>query len=117
VISPSQVLVEWRQAMMLQNSYFWGANTVQVCTGVMLHGYGHVKSLCKDLQAFMSKHGFTSIEDFQGTSLDYFTTHADLVKRQKEAVEKKQKVRKGLASDKDWTGEGLAKETETMVSN
>ncbi|KAH8964096.1 hypothetical protein BDL97_04G045800 [Sphagnum fallax] len=94
-----------------------GANTVQVCTGVMLHGYGHVKSLCKDLQAFMSKHGFTSIEDFQGTSLDYFTTHADLVKRQKEAVEKKQKVRKGLASDKDWTGEGLAKETETMVSN
>jgi hypothetical protein len=41
----------------------------------------------------------------------------DLVKRQKEAVEKKQKVQKGLASDKDWTGEGLAKETETMVSN
>jgi dihydropyrimidine dehydrogenase (NADP+) len=41
-----------------------GSNTVQVCTGVMLHGYGHVKSLCKDLQAFMSKHGFTSIEDF-----------------------------------------------------
>jgi dihydropyrimidine dehydrogenase (NADP+) len=33
---------------------------------VMLHGYGHVKSLCNDLQAFMSKHGFTSIEDFQG---------------------------------------------------
>lgn len=32
----------------------------------MLHGYGHVKSLCKDLQAFMSKHGFTSIEDFRG---------------------------------------------------
>lgn len=76
-----------------------------------------MKSLCKDLQAFMSKYGFTSIEDFQGASLDYFTTHVDLVKQQKEAVEKKQKVRKGLASDKDWTGEGLAKETETMVSN
>ncbi|KAH9539845.1 hypothetical protein CY35_15G078400 [Sphagnum magellanicum] len=94
-----------------------GANTVQVCTGVMLHGYGHVKSLCTELQAFMSKHGFTSIEDFRGASLDYFTTHADLVKRQKEAIEKKQKVRKGLASDKDWTGEGFVKETETMVSN
>ncbi len=50
-------------------------------------------------------------------SLDYFTTHADLVRRQKEAVEKKQKLWKGLASDKDWTGAGLAKETETMVSN
>jgi len=32
----------------------------------MLHGYGHVKSLCKDLQAFMSKHSFTSIKDFRG---------------------------------------------------
>ena len=50
-------------------------------------------------------------------SLEYFTTHMDLVQRQKEAVEKKQKVRKGLASDKDWTGEGFVKETETMVSN
>ncbi len=49
--------------------------------------------------------------------MDYFTTHADLVKRQKEAIEKKKKVRKGLASDKDWTGEGFVKETETMVSN
>lgn len=38
----------------------------QVCTGVMLHGYGHVKHLCTDLQAFMDKHGFTSIEDFRG---------------------------------------------------
>ena len=38
----------------------------QVCTGVMLHGYGHVKHLCTELQAFMDKHGFTSIEDFRG---------------------------------------------------
>lgn len=93
-----------------------GASTVQVCTGVMLHGYGHVKQLCTELQAFMDKHGFTSIEDFRGASLEYFTTHTDLVQRQREATEKK-KVRKGLASDKDWTGEGFVKETETMVSN
>lgn len=94
-----------------------GADTVQVCTGVMLHGYGHVKHLCTDLQAFMDKHGFTSIEDFRGASLGYFTTHADLVRRQNEAIQHKKKERKGLASDKDWTGEGFVKETETMVSN
>lgn len=93
-----------------------GASTVQMCTGVMLHGYGHVKTLCTELQAFMDKHGFTSIEDFRGASLEYFTTHADLVQRQKAAYEIK-KVRKGLASDKEWTGEGFVKETETMVSN
>ncbi|KAJ7514397.1 hypothetical protein O6H91_23G042500 [Diphasiastrum complanatum] len=94
-----------------------GANTVQVCTGVMVHGYSHVKSLCAELQAFMTKHNFTSIEDFRGLSLQYFTTHSDLVRRQQEAIKKKHAIRKGLASDKDWTGEGFVKETETMVSN
>lgn len=43
-----------------------GANTVQVCTSVMLHGYDHVKTLCSKLQEFRDKHGFTSIEDFWG---------------------------------------------------
>jgi dihydropyrimidine dehydrogenase (NADP+) len=42
-----------------------GANTVQVM--LQLHQcHNGVFFLCKDLQAFMSKHGFTSIEDFRG---------------------------------------------------
>ncbi|CAM6092684.1 unnamed protein product [Calypogeia fissa] len=90
-----------------------GANTVQVCTGVMMHGYGLVKKLCTELQDFMNQHQFTSIEDFRGASLEYFTTHSELVRMQREA----RSVRRGLASDKDWTGEGFVKETETMVSN
>eukprot|EP00250_Pteridium_aquilinum_P006913 c16741_g1_i1 orf=199-1488(+) len=94
-----------------------GANTVQVCTGVMLHGYGHVKQLCTELQTFMERHNFKTIEDFRGASLEYFTTHTDLVRRQQEAIQKKKAVRRGLASDKDWTGDGFVKETETMVSN
>ncbi|KAL3684683.1 hypothetical protein R1sor_002705 [Riccia sorocarpa] len=94
-----------------------GSNTVQVCTGVMMHGYPLVKKLCSELRAFMSKHGFTSIEDFRGVSLEYFTTHSELVRMQKEAVKQKRAVRKGLTSDKDWTGEGFVKETQTMVSN
>eukprot|EP00494_Astrolonche_serrata_P020362 UN20584 len=56
-----------------------GADTVQVCTGVMMHGYGLVKKLCTELQDFMRMHDFTSIEDFRGASLPYFTTHTDLV--------------------------------------
>ncbi|MCD7452958.1 hypothetical protein HAX54_018927 [Datura stramonium] len=52
-----------------------GANTVQVCTVSMMHGYGLVKTLCSELQDFMRKHNFSSIEDFRGTSLEYFTTH------------------------------------------
>ncbi|KGN64192.1 dihydropyrimidine dehydrogenase (NADP(+)), chloroplastic [Cucumis sativus] len=94
-----------------------GANTVQVCTGVMMHGYGVVKKLCAELQDFMKLHNFSSIEDFRGASLPYFTTHTDLVRRQREAIEQRKAVKKGLQSDKDWTGDGFVKETESMVSN
>ncbi|KAL3835377.1 hypothetical protein ACJIZ3_010113 [Penstemon smallii] len=94
-----------------------GANTVQVCTGVMMHGYGLVKKLCSELQDFMKKHNFSSIEEFRGVSLDYFTTHTDLVRRQQEAYRERKAIKKGLQSDKDWTGDGFVNETESMVSN
>ncbi|TQE09903.1 hypothetical protein C1H46_004481 [Malus baccata] len=94
-----------------------GANTVQVCTGVMMHGYGVVKKLCSELKDFMKQHNFSSIEDFRGASLEYFTTHTDLVTRQQEAIKQRKAIRKGLQSDKDWTGDGFVKETESMVSN
>ncbi|KAH7285264.1 hypothetical protein KP509_33G019400 [Ceratopteris richardii] len=94
-----------------------GANTVQVCTGVMLHGYGLAKTLCTELQAFMERHNFKSVEEFRGLSLEYFTTHTDLVRRQREAIEKRKAVRVGLSSDKEWTGDAFVKQTETMVSN
>ncbi|KAK4488950.1 hypothetical protein RD792_004741 [Penstemon davidsonii] len=94
-----------------------GANTVQVCTGVMMHGYGLVTKLCSELQDFMKKHNFSSIEEFRGVSLDYFTTHTDLVRRQQEAYRERKAIKKGLQSDKDWTGDGFVNETESMVSN
>lgn len=94
-----------------------GANTVQVCTGVMMHGYGLVKKLNEELKEFMRMHNFSSIEDFRGASLPYFTTHMDLVARQQEAIRQRKAVKKGLQSDKDWTGDGFVKESESMVSN
>ena len=65
---------------------------MQVCTGVMLHGYPMVKRLCGELQTFMSRHGFTSIADFTGASLPYFTTHQQLVALQREAIDHRKKV-------------------------
>eukprot|EP00899_Mesostigma_viride_P012000 jgi/Mesvir1/20800/Mv07904-RA.1 len=94
-----------------------GADTVQVCTGVMVHGYPLVKTLAGGLQDFMAQHNFKSLSDFKGHSLQYFTTHHDLVKRQHEAITAKKAKKVGLASDKEWTGDGFVKETETMVSN
>src|SRR6187431_479676 len=62
-----------------------GGDTVQVCTGVMKLGYDMVKRMGDELLSFMAKHKFETIDQFRGHSLQYFTTHFDLVKRQAEA--------------------------------
>jgi dihydropyrimidine dehydrogenase (NADP+) len=82
----------------------------------MVHGYPLVKHLAGGLQAFMSRHGFNSIEDFRGAALPYFTTHSDLVARQRAALEAK-KAKVGLKSDGEWTGDKFVAEAESMVAN
>lgn len=42
------------------------APSLQVCTGVMLHGYPLIKKLCGGLQAFMQHHNFQSVAEFKG---------------------------------------------------
>src|SRR5215212_9976197 len=62
-----------------------GCDTVQVCTGVMKFGYPIVREMKEQLLAFMEKHKFEKLSDFKGHSVQYFTTHADLVARQAQA--------------------------------
>src|SRR3954467_8355729 len=82
-----------------------GSDTVQVCTGVMKFGYECVQPMCEQLLAFMAKHKFETLEDFKGKSLGFFTTHADLVKRQTErkAAQKAAAAVKVVKSDAEWT--------------
>ena len=68
-----------RPATTRRSSSCSARDTVQVCTGVMKFGYECVKPMCDELLAFMAKHKFETLADFKGKSLDYFTTHADLV--------------------------------------
>jgi dihydroorotate dehydrogenase subfamily 1 len=91
-----------------------GSHTVQVCTGAMLKGYEMIAELKEELLGFMAEHDFARIEDFRGTSLPYFTSHADLVERQRASREDKQAARK--ARDNDWKGE-IARETAALTSN
>lgn len=93
--------------------FLLGSHTVQVCTGAMLRGYEVITELQEELLRFMGEHGFESIEDFRGKSLAYFTTHADLVERQRAAREEKAARR---ARDNDWKGD-IAKETKALTSN
>jgi len=94
-----------------------GADTVQVCTGVMKLGYGMVAKMKDELLSFMARHNFERISDFKGHSLQYFTTHADLVKRQAEAkAAAKAKVAGGVvAKDGEWQGDQFVKQTDALA--
>lgn len=50
---------------------------MQVCTGVMLHGYGLVKPLCEELKGFMRRHGFKTIQDFKGYAISMHSLDCD----------------------------------------
>lgn len=98
-----------------------GAHTVQVCTGVMIHGYGLIRELCLGLSSFMDRHGFTTINDFRGRSLPYFTTHADLVARQAaaRAGEARPVARPDgvVTKDTQWSGERFVEQSSKLVAN
>lgn len=95
-----------------------GADTVQVCTGVMKFGYECVKPMCDELLAFMAKHNFETLADFKGKSLPYFTTHADLVQKQaaRKAAQKAAAAApaKVVKSDTEWTGDEFVKQSDAL---
>ena len=94
-----------------------GCDTVQVCTGVMKFGYPIVHEMQEQLLAFMEKHKFETLDDFKGHSVQYFTTHADLVKRQADAraAKKAEHAKKMIKSDAEWEGDDFVKQTEALA--
>ena len=95
-----------------------GSSTVQVCTGVMIHSYKMVKDLCAGLSKFMDKHGFKTIEDFRSHALQFFSTHADLVRRQAEAKAGEKAAAKGMVTkDANWSGDKFVEQSQKLVAN
>jgi dihydropyrimidine dehydrogenase (NADP+)/dihydropyrimidine dehydrogenase (NAD+) subunit PreA len=94
-----------------------GGDTTQVCTGVMKHGYEMVKRMCDELLAFMEKHKFETLADFKGKSLDYFTTHAELVRMQRErkAAQKAAEEKKMVKVDSEWSGDDFVKQSDALA--
>ena len=66
----------------------------------------------------MARHNFATPADFKGKSLDYFTTHADLVKRQTErkaAQKAAAETRKVVGADGEWTGDEFVKQSDALA--
>src|SRR3954453_6892174 len=94
-----------------------GCDTVQVCTYVMKVGYRCVHQMCDELSAFMDQHGFRTVSDFKGHSLQYFTTHYDLVKRQAEARAARAAKPDGqpVKSDHEWRGDDFVRQSDALA--
>jgi len=46
-----------------------GAKATQVCTTIIIHGYEVINVLLNELKEWMSRHGFSKIDDFRGKAL------------------------------------------------
>ncbi len=100
-----------------------GADTTQVCTGVMKFGYDCVKRMCDELLQFMEKHKFETLRDFKGKSLEYFTTHAELVRMQgarkakEKAAASEAAAAKVVRADGEWSGDDFVKQSDALARN
>jgi dihydropyrimidine dehydrogenase (NADP+)/dihydropyrimidine dehydrogenase (NAD+) subunit PreA len=84
----------------------------------MKFGYPIVKQMQDQLLAFMERHQFERLENFKGHSVQFFTTHADLVQRQAEARAVKQAQHKRetmVRADAEWDGNEFVKQSEALA--
>ena len=69
----------------------------------------------------MEKHKFETLADFRGKSLNYFTTHAELVRMQGErkakdkAAAEAAAARKLVRADDQWSGDDFVKQSEALA--
>lgn len=94
--------------------FLLGSSTVQICTGVMLHGVKMIDELQEGLAKFMIDKGFNSLQEMVGKSLQYFSTHMDLVQKMKAA----KRVKAGEASrDNEWAQKDITEKTTELTSD
>ena len=106
---------------MPRNSCCWAATRVQVCTYVMKSGLSVSSARCAtNWRRSWTPHNFRTLADFKGHSLQYFTSHHDLVQRQATARKSarapaaSQADGRGIAADHEWRGDEFVRQTDAL---
>ena len=81
----------------------------------MKFGYEMIKPMSDELLAFMAKHKFETLADFKGKSLEYFISHADLVRRQNERKAAQKSAAQIVKSDAEWNGDKFVKQSDVLA--
>lgn len=74
-VSATGGIATWRDAV---EFLAVGATNLQVCTEVMLRGFGIVKDLSRGLEEYMERKGFASLQEIVGLALPNLTDHSKL---------------------------------------
>jgi hypothetical protein len=80
-----------------------------------------IKRMCDELLAFMEKQKFETLADFKGKSLDYFTTHTELVRMQQERKAKDKAAadaaaaKKMVKADSEWSGDEFVRQSDALA--
>ena len=74
---------DWRNAV---EFFLAGAGTAQLCSEVMLRGYGIIEGLCRGLENYMREKGFGSLDELRGRALGNISLHNDLRRKPKVAA-------------------------------
>ena len=59
-----------------------GADMIGICTEVMLHGFGFLSGLLKNIDKFMDRHGYKSYRDFRDLAVEAITPADKLTLKQ-----------------------------------
>ena len=77
-----------------------------------------IRGLQEQLLAFMERHNFERVDDFRGHSVQFFTTHADLVARQAEARAAKKVAhdkQRMIQADTEWDGDDFVDQSDALA--
>ena len=55
-----------------------GASNVQICTAVMLNGFGIIEDLCSGLESYLQRKRFENVSCLTGIALNKITEHSNL---------------------------------------
>ncbi len=69
-------IMDWRDAVEM---LMLGANNIQVCTALIVHGFGLLQKMTEGLNSFMRNNGYETIEAFRGAALKYFGGNVEVL--------------------------------------